>query len=197
MTLTCATTNAGKFREFLFAYPNIEMLRGMRDIPPCPEDGETFQANAAKKAIYYSRHARGVLFADDSGLEVDALNGEPGVRSARFAGEHATDAQNNALLLERLDQQTDRRARFVCVIALACHGELIQTFRGEVEGEILHEPRGAGGFGYDPLFFYPRLNRSMAELNEEDKFAISHRGNAFREMTGYLRRLDLGPNAIA
>ena len=188
MTLWCATSNAGKLREFRLLGAPVQALPNMREIPLSPEDGETFEANAAQKAIYYSRYAHGLLFADDSGLEVDALHGEPGVRSARFAGEHATSDANNALLLERLKDVADRRARFVCVIALACHGELIARFRGEVEGEILLEPRGDGGFGYDPLFFYPPFNRGLAELNEEEKFAISHRGKAMREMLRSLAR---------
>jgi XTP/dITP diphosphohydrolase len=188
--LWCATTNAGKLREFrllatLFG-ADVEALPNLRAIPPSPEDGSTFEANAAQKALYYSRHADGLLFADDSGLEVDALGGAPGVRSARFAGEHANDSANNALLRERLAEATDRRARFVCVIALAREGQLLATFRGEVEGAILHEPRGQGGFGYDPFFFYPPLNRGLAELSEEEKFAISHRGKALREMFGSL-----------
>jgi XTP/dITP diphosphohydrolase len=187
MTLWCATTNAGKLREFRLAGAEVQPIPGLREIPPCPEDGATFEENAAQKAIYYSRFAAGLLFADDSGLEVGALGGAPGVRSARFAGEFATDAENNALLLERLRGRFDRRARFVCVIALAKAGELICTFRGMVEGEILEIPRGENGFGYDPLFFYPPLNCGFAELDAERKFEVSHRGQAVREMLGYIR----------
>lgn len=187
MKLWCATTNAGKLREFRLLDADVQPLPNLREIPPSPEDGETFEANAAQKAIYYSRHTAGLLFADDSGLSVDALHGQPGVRSARFAGEPANDAANNALLLARLNGHADRRARFVCVIAIAREASLIASFRGEVEGEILHAPRGSGGFGYDPLFFYPPLNRGLAELPEEQKFAISHRGRAMRKMLEYLR----------
>jgi XTP/dITP diphosphohydrolase len=158
----------------------------MRDIPASPEDGVTFEENAAQKAIYYSCFAEGLLFADDSGLEVDALSGAPGVYSARYAGEHAGDAANNALLLERLEHHSDRAARFVCVIALAESGKLIRTFRGTVEGEILRAPRGAGGFGYDPLFFYPPFGQTLAEVPDEHKFAVSHRGYALREMLAWL-----------
>lgn len=190
MKLWCATTNAGKLREFRLLDADLEPLPKLREIPPSPEDGATFEANAAQKAIYYSRHTTGLLFADDSGLSVDALNGQPGVHSARFAGEPSSDTANNALLLARLEGQADRRARFVCVIALAREGELLATFRGEVEGEILHAPRGQGGFGYDPLFFYPPLGRSLAELNESEKSAISHRGQAMRKMLDHLRAGD-------
>ena len=182
MKLWCATTNPGKLREFRLLGTDIRTFPGMDGVPPSPEDGDSFEANAIQKAVYYSRHIDGLLFADDSGLEVIALNGEPGIRSARFAGEHATYAANNAFLLDRLRGATDRRARFVCVIALASRGAVIATFRGEVEGEILHESRGRCGFGYDPLFFFPPLNRSLAELAEYEKFGISHRGKALRKM---------------
>ncbi len=188
MKLWCATTNAGKLREFRLLGADVQMLPNMPEIPPSPEDGDTFEQNAEQKASYYSRYASGPLFADDSGLEVDALGGDPGVYSARFAGEHATSAQNNALLLERLAGKTNRRARFVCVIALAENGHVIQTFRGVVSGEILHEPRGQGGFGYDPLFFYPPFQRGLAELTEEEKFAVSHRGKALTAMLDWLKR---------
>ena len=184
--LWCATTNAGKLREFRLAGANVEAVPAMRDIPPSPEDGATFEENAEQKAIYYSRFTEGLLFADDSGLEVDALGGAPGVYSARYAGEHANDAANNALLLERLKNQDDRRARFVCVIALAQSGQMIRTFRGTVEGEILTAPRGTGGFGYDPLFFYPPFSQTLGEIPAENKFAVSHRGEALREMLTWL-----------
>jgi XTP/dITP diphosphohydrolase len=185
--LWCATTNPGKLREFRLAGADVEALPAMRDIPPSPEDGTTFEENAAQKAIYYSRFTDGLLFADDSGLEVDSLNGAPGVYSARYAGEHAGDAANNALLLERLEHHTDRAARFVCVIALAESGKLIRTFRGTVEGEILRAPRGEGGFGYDPLFFYPPFGQTLAEIPAENKFSVSHRGHALREMLAWLK----------
>lgn len=185
--LWCATTNAGKLREFRLAGADVQALPAMPEIPPSPEDGTTFEENAAQKAIYYSGFADGLLFADDSGLEVDALGGEPGVYSARYAGEHAGDEANNRLLLERMEGQVDRRARFVCVIALAEAGKLVRTFRGTVEGEILREARGSGGFGYDPLFFYPPFEQTLAEIPAENKFAVSHRGHALREMLVWLR----------
>ena len=138
------------------------------------------------KAAYYSRFAPGPLFADDSGLEVDALGGEPGVYSARYAGAQADDQANNRLLLERLGDKSNRGGRFVCVIALAEAGEVRQTFRGEVEGEILHEARGPGGFGYDPLFYYPPFGCSFGEVDGEKKFDVSHRGKALRSLLNYL-----------
>jgi XTP/dITP diphosphohydrolase len=129
------------------------------------------------------------LFADDSGLEVDALGGAPGVYSARFAGPGATDDANNRLLLEKMRGVGDRSARFVCVIALADGGRLRETFRGAVEGEILEEPRGPHGFGYDPLFYYPPFGCSFGEAAAERKLTVSHRGAALRAL---FQRLSLG-----
>lgn len=186
MKIYCATGNAGKLREFRLAGEvlgiDVEPLADLQSIPAPEENGATFEENARLKAEYYSRFAPGLLFADDSGLEVDALGGEPGVFSARYAGEHATDDANNRLLLERLGQTPNRAARFVCVIALAAGGVGRKTFRGTVEGEILREARGPGGFGYDPLFHYPPFGCSFGELGGEKKFDVSHRGNALRAM---------------
>ncbi len=195
MTLYCATSNPGKLAEFRMAVERfgggalrVERLPGLAEIPPCAEAGLTFAENAAQKAVYYSRYAPGLLFADDSGLEVDALGGAPGVLSARFAGEGATDEANNRLLLARLAGVEDRAARFVCVITLAEGGRLVETFRGVVEGRILHEPRGANGFGYDPLFFYPPFGCSFGEVGRERKLEASHRGAALAKMCAYLNR---------
>jgi XTP/dITP diphosphohydrolase len=184
MKIYCATGNPGKLREFRLAGEllniDIEALPGLKSIEAPEETGDTFEANAILKAEYYSRLAPGPLFADDSGLEVDALNGAPGVISARYAGPDATDEANNQRLLKNLESRTDRTGRFVCVIALAENGKLIRTFRGTVEGEILRQARGPGGFGYDPLFFYPPFGCSFGEVEGERKFAVSHRGNALR-----------------
>jgi XTP/dITP diphosphohydrolase len=190
MTLYCATKNPGKLREFQAAAGDIAILPlpGLNTIPAPEETGATFTDNAILKARYYSRFAPGLLFADDSGLVVDALGGEPGVYSARYAGAHATDAQNNALLLERLRGVANRAARFVCVIALAHAGQLITTFEGVVHGHIIDTPRGANGFGYDPIFFYPPLNRTIAEIDTADKFHISHRGAALSQLFAFLRQ---------
>ena len=184
MKLYCATGNPGKLREFRIASPHIEPLLG---VPACEETGTSFEENAVQKAVYYSRHADGILFADDSGLEVEALGNAPGIFSARYAGEGATNSQNNQLLLENLQGVADRRARFVCVVALAKRGKLIQTFRGEVQGEILSELSGGEGFGYDPLFFYPPFGKSFGEISDEDKFVVSHRGIALISMLNYLK----------
>ncbi len=189
MTLYCATTNPGKLREFRLAAPGrveIMSLPGVGAIPPIHESGITFEANAVAKALHYSTHAPGPLFADDSGLEVKALGGAPGVLSARFAGGQATDEANNRRLLEELRGATDRTAWFVCVIALAEKGRLLRTFRGAVEGRILEAPRGQNGFGYDPLFFYPPFGCTFAEVEAERKFAVSHRGQALRAMVEWL-----------
>jgi XTP/dITP diphosphohydrolase len=190
LKIYCATGNAGKLREFQLAgqllHIDIQPVPDLQSIVAPEETGATFEENATLKAAYYSQFAPGPLFADDSGLEVDALNGAPGVYSARYAGVHATDAENNALLLERLSADSNRTARFVCVIALAEAGVAGASFRGEVEGAILHEPRGPGGFGYDPLFYYPPFGRSLAEVDETRKFAVSHRGAALRAMLQYL-----------
>lgn len=195
MTLRCATGNAGKLGEFRLAasalgFPQIDIgpLGGLRELPPCEEDGATFEENAVKKALHYSRFCEEYLFADDSGLEVDELDGQPGVRSARYSAE-GTDEANNRLLLERLAGAEDRRARFVCVIALARQGRLEATFRGEAGGRILEAPRGREGFGYDPLFLYPPLGRTFAELDAETKLRVSHRGEALRRLFRYLADL--------
>lgn len=192
MKIWCASGNPGKLREFRLAGQlldiDVEPLPGLKSIVAPEETGATFEENACLKAAYYSRLAPGLLFADDSGLAVDALGGEPGVYSARYAGEGATDEANNQLVLERLTHAQDRTARFVCVIALAKGGEIVKTFRGEVEGQMLHEARGPGGFGYDPLFYFPPFGCSFGEVDDARKFSVSHRGNAVRAMLEYLAK---------
>jgi XTP/dITP diphosphohydrolase len=189
-TLYCATGNAGKLREFRMAVDNarigIELLPGFRQLPPASEDGATFEENAIRKALHYSPHAAGLLFADDSGLEVEALGGAPGVYSARFSGPHATDDSNNLLLLEKLRGVVNRKARFVCAIALVEGERVIGVYHGAVEGEILQEPRGAGGFGYDPLFYCPAFGCTFGEATAEQKLSLSHRGQAVRAMLASL-----------
>lgn len=189
MKLYCATGNAGKLREFrLAAAGNVELepLPGFSAMPPCEETGHTFEENAAGKAVYYGRYTDGLLFAEDSGLEVDALHGAPGIYSARYSGPAATDAGNNALLLENLRGAAVRSARYKCVIALCDSGRLLRTFRGEVEGRILEQPQGTGGFGYDPLFYHPPSGCTFAQVSADRKFEVSHRGKAFREMLAWL-----------
>ncbi|MGH9670628.1 MAG: RdgB/HAM1 family non-canonical purine NTP pyrophosphatase [Terriglobales bacterium] len=195
-----ATSSAGKLRDFAAAAADVEVagLPGFDSLPPTTEDGDTFEENARKKAEHYSRLAPGELvLADDSGLEADALGGLPGVRSARYAADEAgelassmsADEANNARLLRALDTVPDeaRGARFVCVIAAARDGRTLASFRGEAAGVIARAPRGAGGFGYDPLFFFPPLDKTFAELAPKEKAAVSHRGAAFRKFLEWFR----------
>ena len=190
--LYACSSNPGKLAEFVAASRQasdqfeIRPLVNLKLIPPPPEDGATYEENAEVKAVYYSRHSEGFVFSDDSGLEVDALGGAPGVRSARYAGENATGAENNNLLLQTLDAVERRNARFVTAIALASAGEVLMTVRGTVDGEILRAPRGESGFGYDPLFLYRPLSRTFAELTDADKFTVSARGNAFRSLLQWI-----------
>jgi XTP/dITP diphosphohydrolase len=192
-----ATSNSGKLRDFAGAarrrLVEIATFPGFAGIPPVAEDGATFEANARKKAEYYSRHAPGeVVLADDSGLEVDALGGSPGVRSARFAATqdhgNSSDAANNIRLLHEMARvpEGERTALFVCVIAVAQDGTVLEAFRGEAAGKILRVPRGSGGFGYDPLFLLPKLNKTFAELTAQEKASVSHRGAAFRYFLDWL-----------
>ena len=188
-----ASSNASKLRELEVAgrdLPavdlNVKPLLGLGDISAPVENGTTFEENAALKAQYYSDSTPECVIADDSGLEVDALSGGPGIYSARFAGPQATDKANNELLLRRLMRVEVRSARFTCVLTLAKAGEVLRTFRASVEGEILTAPQGANGFGYDPLFFYPPLGRSFGELTFEEKLGVSHRGQAGRQLFAYL-----------
>jgi|SRR5208283_2775010 len=191
------TSNEGKIRDLAGAAVahdiQIATLPGFASLPTVIEDGLTFEANARKKAEHYSQYSKGELvIADDSGLEVDALQGAPGVRSARYsadehnAAEHAAkfdDAANNARLLRELHDVPDefRTGRFVCVIAVARNGHTLATFHGKAEGVILRAPRGSNGFGYDPLFFFPQIGKTFAELTAEEKAKYSHRGAAFRQ----------------
>jgi XTP/dITP diphosphohydrolase len=188
----CATGNPGKLREFRLAGQqsgdfSVEPLPNLRDIPPPDEPGDTFEANAVLKTLYYAGFTPDSIFADDSGLEVEALAGAPGVFSARYAGPGADDAANNRLLLANLNGVPNRRAQFVCMIALARDGKLVRTFRGEVKGEILHESRGTHGFGYDPLFYFPPFGCTFGEAGEESKMRVSHRAQALRAMFDFLR----------
>ena len=203
LRLYAATTSAGKLRDFRTAAQafsisldlNIVPLPGIAAIPAPEEDGDTFLANAATKAVYYSRSVPGELVvADDSGLEVDALGGAPGVRSARYASDAGlidspdandnTDVWNNMLLLQKLDgiPESLRTARYHCTRVAARDGEVVQIADGAVEGVILEAPRGTGGFGYDPLFYLPQLDKTMAEIDLETKLSLSHRGRALAEL---------------
>jgi len=202
--LFIATTSQGKLRDFRTAAAasslRIDPLPKLNEIPAPEENGATFAANATLKAVYYSRFAPGELvLADDSGLEVDALSGAPGVRSARFAADAGlvdspdandnTDVWNNMVLLQRLAAvpAARRTARYRCVLVAARDGQPVHTAEGAVEGLILDGPRGTGGFGYDPLFFLPGLDRTMAELDLETKLSLSHRGRAFAALLRLLK----------
>lgn len=195
MKLMAATSNAGKLAELLRACEEegaasefeIASLAGIRDIRPPKETGATYEENASLKAIYYSQFTGDPVLAEDSGLEVAALDGAPGVRSARYAGEGASDEENNALLLRAMKGMEERSARFVSAVAVAQRGALLAGSRGTVAGWILDAPQGKHGFGYDPLFFYPPFGRTFAELDSERKFQVSHRGNALRSLVRALR----------
>ncbi len=192
LILYAATNNRGKLAEFQRAAQNLPLrvlsIPGLETLPPCEESGATFEQNARLKAEHYSRLVEGLVFADDSGLEVAALDGAPGVRSARYVGPRAGDAANNRKLLEALAgvPPEQRAARFVCVLALARQGKVLETFEGAAQGLVLEARRGSGGFGYDPLFLFPALGLSFAELSPEQKLAHSHRGAAFRKMAAWL-----------
>jgi XTP/dITP diphosphohydrolase len=191
MTLYIATSNPGKLRDFAAAASELITLTplpNLNQIPTPAEDEPTFEGNARLKAIYYSHHAPGeIVIADDSGLEVDALNDAPGVRSARYAEDEqftapgTTDERNNLCLLEALRKIPNQNpiARYHCVLAAARDGKILATGDGTVEGEILTAPRGTHGFGYDPLFYLPEQNKTMAELDIQTKLTFSHRGRAF------------------
>ncbi len=192
MRLYCATTNPGKLREFKLALSGslvVEALPDFSSLPVCEETGATFEDNAIQKAFYYSKHCDGFLFVDDSGLEVDALAGPPGVYSARYAAPDATDEVNNRLLLDRMRGVPNRSARFICVVALAQSGRLVRTFRGEVAGHLTEEKRGTNGFGYDPLFYYPPFGCTFGEARLADKMKVSHRSQALHLMRDYVATL--------
>lgn len=198
-TVLIATRNAGKLKEFqaffsLWGWP-VKGLADFPDLPEIVEDGRTFEENARIKAAALFRWTRLPVLADDSGLEVDALGGQPGVYSARYAGERATDAENNAKLLAALRgvPAHERQARFRCVLVMMFSQVRQLVAEGTCEGVILEEPRGAGGFGYDPLFYVPPLGKTLAEMTPEEKNRISHRGAALRQLAVQLANHHLVP----
>lgn len=190
MIVRCATKNPGKLREFRLAGERagiaVEPLDNLGDIATPDETGRTFEENAIQKALYYGAHTRDWLFADDSGLEVDALGGAPGVISSRFAGREGDNEANNALLVERLRGVSHRDAQFVCLIALVHAGKLERTFRGVVRGRIIDAARGPHGFGYDPLFFYEPFGCTFGEAGDASKMNVSHRAQALSQMFSWL-----------
>ncbi|WP_432776590.1 XTP/dITP diphosphatase [Brevibacillus gelatini] len=188
-----ATRNQGKVKEFnrLFADYGWEgiSLAQFEGVPEVVEDGDTFEANALKKAIEISTYLQLPALGDDSGLEVDALDGRPGVYSARYAGEEATDEQNWRKLLQELEAvpMEQRTARFRCTLALVIPGEEPIIANGACEGLIAREPKGTNGFGYDPVFYIPELGKRMAELLPEEKNRISHRAKAMQKLLEMLK----------
>ena len=192
--LLLATRNRGKVRELsslLTAIPfTIVSLEEAGVAEDVDEPGATFEENASHKATAYARLGGLPALADDSGLEVDALDGEPGVRSSRYAGPYASDADRIAFLLRKLEniREEDWTARFRCVIAVAWPDEPLELFTGECKGRIVREPRGSNGFGYDPIFLLPDVGKTMAELTSEDKNRISHRSAAARKAVAALKQ---------
>ena len=184
--LVLATTNKGKLKEFQELLKDFPVeIRSLADFGPIPavvEDGETFDDNAYKKAHFTAKVLGLPCIADDSGLAVEALNGSPGVYSARYAGENASDAENTAKLLKDMEGVANRKAAFHCVISIAVPSGPALTYEGTCEGELLTAPRGDDGFGYDPIFFYPELGKTFAELTMEEKNRVSHRGRAMAEV---------------
>jgi XTP/dITP diphosphohydrolase len=196
--LFLASSNPGKVAEFralatpdAFASVAIELLPGFDSLPCFSENEPTIAENAIGKALHYSRLAEGPVFADDSGLVVPSLGGAPGVHSARYAGVGATNAQRIARLLGELRGKSgrDRAAHFVCAIALARGGRALAIVTDRVDGEILETPQGSGGFGYDPVFYFPPLKKTFAELSPPEKNQFSHRGKAFRKLLAAVPQL--------
>jgi XTP/dITP diphosphohydrolase len=188
--LFLASSNSGKLREFSAIAAEIRstielaLLPGFSELAAFSEDAPTFAENAVGKALHASSISDDAVCADDSGLVVPALGGEPGVRSARYAGVNATGNQNNEKLLDALLGKSgkEREAHFVCALAVARKGNVLAVITNRVDGAILEAPRGSGGFGYDPVFFFPPLNKAFAEISGAEKNLYSHRGKAFRRL---------------
>jgi len=186
MTLVIATHNPGKtveIRDMLADFPiRIKNLEDFGPIPPVEEDGDTFDDNAYKKASFVAKVLGLPALADDSGLVVEALGGAPGVYSARYAGDNATDAQRYTRLLEEMKGHTNRKAAFECVISIAVPPGPALTYEARCEGVIAEKPVGTNGFGYDPVFYFPPLKKTFGQLTREEKSRVSHRGKALREL---------------
>jgi XTP/dITP diphosphohydrolase len=186
MTLVIATGNPGKtaeIRDMLENFPvNIKSLADFGPIPPVEEDGDTFDDNAYKKASFVSKILGLPALADDSGLVVEALGGAPGVYSARYAGENATDEQRYTKLLSEMKGKTNRKAAFECVLSIAVPPGPALTYEASCEGLIAEQPAGEGGFGYDPVFYYPPLEKTFGQLTRQEKSRVSHRGKALQEL---------------
>jgi XTP/dITP diphosphohydrolase len=196
LRLWLASSNPAKLREFralavdaagtvLF---DLQLLPNFPELPTFEESAPTFSENAAGKALHYSRFSDLPVIADDSGLVVDALDGAPGVHSARYAGPNASSAERIEKLLAemRVRGSKHRRARFICVIALGARGRVVAVFSEAVQGELLESPRGTGGFGYDPVFFFGAAGKTFAEMSADEKNRYSHRAKAFRKLADFL-----------
>jgi XTP/dITP diphosphohydrolase len=187
-----ASSNPGKLHEFRAIAVNqsvsLELLPGFDAFPPFEESAPTFAENAVGKALHCGRAVNGLLLADDSGLAVDALDGGPGIHSARYAGPRASNTERISKLFHEMRgvPRGRRSAKFICVLALAEHGRVKAVISADIAGEITEEPRGAGGFGYDPIFSIPQLGRTFAELPADEKNQWSHRGRAFRKLLAVL-----------
>ena len=184
--IVLATKNAGKVKEFQQLLKNFPVeIKNLNDFGPIPEveeDGATFDDNAYKKASFTAKVLGLPAIADDSGLVVEALDGAPGVRSARFASENATDKENIEKLLHEMEGISNRKAAFECVISIAVPSGPALTYEGRCEGEITVKPEGTSGFGYDPIFYYPEYGKTFAEISGEEKNRVSHRGRALQEV---------------
>lgn len=184
--IVLATGNEGKVREFKKLVEGVDLeIKGLKDFGPIPdivEDGKTFEDNAYKKAHLTAKYLGIPALADDSGLVVDALGGEPGVHSARYAGEDATDRENNLKLIAAMEGQENRKAAFETILAIAVPRGPALIYEGRCEGVLLHENRGENGFGYDPLFYYPEFKKTFAQMTQEEKNSVSHRGKAMAEL---------------
>jgi XTP/dITP diphosphohydrolase len=191
LRLLLATTNPGKLDEIRTVLAGLPIeIQTLADYPPVgppDETGATFADNARQKALFYAAHTGSLTVAEDSGLEIDALDGAPGVYSARFGGDDMPYPEKFALIQDQLRRvpAAGRTARFVCALAVADGGRIVFEARGTIEGEIAESPRGTGGFGYDPIFFYPLFGCTLAEAADR-KWSVSHRGKAFRQLRRFL-----------
>jgi XTP/dITP diphosphohydrolase len=196
--LLIATTNRDKVREITLVLAGIPYqfmtLAGWPHLAPPDETASSFLQNARDKARYYARATGHLTVAEDSGLEIEALDGAPGVESARFGGSAASYPERFAMIYGNLHAKsaTESAARFVCALALAEHEQILFETQGIIEGQLASQPRGSSGFGYDPIFFYPPYGRTLGEVTAEEKAAVSHRGRAFRALRRFLEQRSVG-----